>query len=116
MLASVKTALPCVGFYPRDQIEHRAVSRPSRGDEFLDMAPVHAGKMNGAIGRDLGCCIECGFQKVDEFVAGHLARRHRKLPVLRLAAPDDTSDRHIVRGIKECHMGTLVTDEACEIG
>src|SRR5260221_11498443 len=60
MLASVKTALPRVGFYPSDQIEHRAISRPSPGDEFLDVAPVHADKVNGAIRGDLGCGIDLG--------------------------------------------------------
>src|SRR5260221_12686820 len=115
MLASVKTALPRVGFYPSDQIEHRAISRPSRGDELLDVAPVHADKVNGAIGGDLGCCIERGFQKVDKFVAGHLTGRHRKLPVLRLAPPDDTSDRHVVWRIKKRHVSAFATDQARKI-
>src|ERR1700680_2380152 len=50
MLTSVETALPCVGFYPRNQIEHGAVDTPSGGDQFLDLAPVHANKVNGAVG------------------------------------------------------------------
>src|SRR5260221_10649031 len=115
MLASVKTALPRVGLYPHDKIEHRAVDAPSSGDQFLDMAPVHADIVHGAIGRDLGCCIECGFQKGDEFVAGHLPGRHRKLPVLRVAPSDNTSNRHVVRRIKKRHVGALATDQARKI-
>jgi hypothetical protein len=49
MLASAKAALPCIGFYPGDLIEHRPVDAPSGGDQFLDVAPIHAGKMHGAV-------------------------------------------------------------------
>ena len=66
VLAAIEAALAGVGLHPSDQIEHRPVDAAARGNQFLDMAPIHTHKVNGPIDRDLGRGTKRLFQKGDE--------------------------------------------------
>ena len=51
VLAPVKAALAGVGFHPGNEIEHGAIDGAAGGDQFADVAPIHADKMHGAVDR-----------------------------------------------------------------
>jgi hypothetical protein len=52
VLTAVEAALTGIGFDPGNQIEHRAVDGGAGGNEFANMAPVHADKVDRTIDRN----------------------------------------------------------------
>jgi hypothetical protein len=77
------------------------------------MAPIHEHVVDRAIDAVIGEMTKNGLEKIGKLVFGHFARRHGELGMFNFpGAANVAIDWHIVRRIREDHLGDLPFQEA----
>src|SRR5260370_3899953 len=81
------------------------------------MPPIHADKMERAIGAKRGKVLQNLAQKRSELGSVHLARSHREGAMVDCPeAACVTVDRHVVGRVAEYRGRTLLAHQSCEVG
>ena len=112
VLGTVKAAHATVGLVPDAEVDQLEARRLAAGDEFLDVAPVHADHGHAARRQNLDHSRQAGAEERPELRIAHLARGHRELAVLRrTAAPDMAVHRHVVGRVGEDHGDLLAVEK-----
>src|SRR5215469_10987457 len=115
VLTAIKRAHPCIVLGPDAEILELAVGRAGGGQQFFEMAPVHADVVQRP-GRTEGDEIAEGAnEKSSEFGFVHLARCHRERTVMdRTEAARVTVDLDVVGRVCEDRGGSFRTHQCRE--
>src|SRR5206468_3155627 len=93
-----------IGLVPDDQIEHVAIDFASDARKRVDMPPIHADVVNGAVAGGADSRPEASRQKRSEYDVGHLAGGEGELVMTHAPATlDMAADPYVVRRVGEDH-------------
>ena len=109
MLRPVQGAHAAVVLGPDAEVLQVGIRGGAGGQHLLQMAPVHALKMNRAIDRIGREMAEYGLQESGEFGWRHFPGCHGEFAVLnRTEAADVPGDGHVVGGVGKHELGALL--------
>src|SRR3984893_5740459 len=115
VVAAVERAHPGIVLDPDAEVFQLAIDAVSGGHQLLDVAPVHADEVQGAVTAECREVPESLAEKGGEFGSVHLARGHRKGAMMdRAEATRVTIDRHIVGRVDEYHCGPFLAHQRRE--
>jgi hypothetical protein len=112
--AGAKRSHSSIGLIPDAQVELVTVELLAHNRHVLEMAPVHADKVDRAIARNIDASAQCVIQERPEFGIAHFPRRHCKLAVAAFHI-GMAVDAHVIGRIQErtVHVA-VVADHATQ--
>jgi hypothetical protein len=115
VLAAVERAHAGVVLDPNADIFELAIGFSAGGQQFVEVAPVHADVVQRSAGAEGGKVAAGPAEKSGERGFVHLARSHRKRTMVDCAeAARMALDRHVVGWVGEDHGGAVLAHQRCE--
>ncbi|UGY17354.1 hypothetical protein WDM22_09130 [Bradyrhizobium septentrionale] len=112
VLGAVERAHAGVALGPDADVFKLAIGVLAGCEHVLDMAPIDALELDGAIGRKGSKMAEDTGKESSEFFCGHFAGGHGKFPVLDLSEPRDVArDRDVIGRVGKHHLRALLSKQ-----